>query len=395
VEDDLDDSVPDPPFTCPSSGKRDQGFFPALTGERLCPKCSQRYISGEYAVCSVCSSWVNSSDPAPVPSLIVPCRNSKNQARPLSGRKGGLNDDGIIYVRNNLTGQLLPFSAGCNSKSEYRFQLVCRGMDRLALEYGLVCYFLTITLRNEDREVVNRDLNKFLSFLRARFKKAGLPWYYTWVVGLQKRRYYKSGVKALHWHFAIICAEGALPDVAFVPDARKKYQLKTDGSVVRNADLVKGWGHGQVLCKRAYTGISGYLGKYLGKDYERLDGYKPEWGNLRRFGASQLGYHGYPDWAMAGINKLKAEGMPVDDLYVRRTGATVRVFAEQRYPEWDAENSEACRVPGLVKYRRELAVINSPWRLHELVSTNGDRYKPDGFGGWSFLGFNEGSDIEK
>jgi hypothetical protein len=189
-----------------------------------------------------------------------------------------------------------------------------------------------------------------------RFRRAGLLWYYLWVVELQKKRYRRYGVKALHWHFAIVAPGGSLPDVHYVKGGRKHYQVQAEGSVVSSSDLFDRWGHGQVLCGYAWSGIGGYLGKYLSKDCESLAGYKREWASLRRFGSSRLGFYGYSEDGYTWLTVLESSGVPVCELRVWKKGSVIHVGADD--PVW---------VDVHLGYYIDTRVIlyehRSPWRV--------------------------------
>ena len=187
-------------------------------------------------------------------------------------------------------------------------------MDRIALERGLTVYFLTLTLRSDDVDKCNRDLNKFLTWLRTRFRRSSKEFYYVWVVELQRKRYTKTGVAALHWHFAIIAPAGALPNVVETwNDGSPKNVI--DGDVITFAELGKFWGYGFVWSVVARANLVRYLRKYFLKDYESLEGYNSDWGKLRRFGASQTGHYKFPAWAFDKVNEKISQGF---DLHFRK-----------------------------------------------------------------------------
>lgn len=136
------------------------------------------------------------------------------------------------------------------------------GLGRWAEEHKCKVYFLTLTLKSPDCSV--RILNRFLNFLRARFARANLPFKYCWVLELQEKRYEETGMFAKHWHIAIACPLGSLPDVEYLKNKPigKRYHLKSDGFVVKQKELFKFWGYGQELCSIAYGSLVGYLAKY-------------------------------------------------------------------------------------------------------------------------------------
>jgi hypothetical protein len=283
-----------------------------------------------------------------------------------------------MLLRNKHTGEMVKVDTSAKGKSGYRFRQACKGLDRWAEANGCKVYFLTLTLRSEDAETVNKDLNKFLNFLRARFRRAkdveqiavadseggesvcttssgGLPMRYVWVVELQKKRYTRTGVLALHWHFAIACPAGALPDVEFRADRRVKYVVKEEGTVVTSRELWERWGRGQVLCMRTRCeGVYGYLGKYMAKDYGSLAGYKAEWVNLRRFGASRLSENAYPRWAYEVVTE---KGVEYDEfLWRRRVGGKVQWYGKE-----DRLIVNGVRYEAMVP----LVAIRSPWHVYD------------------------------
>lgn len=320
-----------------------------------------------------------------------------------------------MRLRNKVTGVEFVTDDRPGSRSEYRFNRVCKGLDRFARDRGLALYFLTLTLGDDQADAVNRDLHSFLTFLAVRFRRGGglvdgrisarrandmrdgvsadgadwrgvlqpstrselalsaideregLPWAYVWAVELQKRRYLKRGVLALHWHFAIACQEGCLPDVEFRPDKRPHYRIKREGELVTVRELWSRWGRGHVFCMRAYSsGVYGYLSKYFAKDYEALEGYKPEWATLRRFGSSQLGHYAYPEWANGAV--AGSQGVLGADLWRVREGGKVRWYGQ--------EVTEP--VPGVqVSKRIPVLCVQSPWQVVDGLTFN---RQGEGFG---------------
>lgn len=210
-----------------------------------------------------------------------------------------------MKIENALTGRVFDIKTDVTSKSLYKFRTACRSIDRIiAIKLldksdidcgGLQLYFLTLTLNGSNIDKLNADLNKFIDFLRKRFKRAGLPFYYVWVVELQKKRYLKTGVKARHWHFVILCSKGALPNVYFDKFHYPHYKVLNEGSLIKQKDLFKRWGYGQVFCKYAWSkDVRGYLEKYFNKNFDSDI-------SLRRFGSSNFGYYAYPKWAFDSI----------------------------------------------------------------------------------------------
>jgi hypothetical protein len=213
----------------------------------------------------------------------------------------------LAILRNRVTGASFRVGLDKRSRSLGRFRLSCKGFDRYCKENGLSVYFLTLTLRDESIETANKDLNRFLSWLRGRYKKHNLPVRYVWAVELQKRRYYARGVAALHWHIAVGAIDGSLPNI-IEKTPRGKPSLYSDGSVITLDDLSKYWGKGFVWSVEAWSQVWFYLSKYFAKDDVTLADYNSSWDRLRRFGASQFGYLGFADWGYVKIKEyLDAE----------------------------------------------------------------------------------------
>jgi len=143
--------------------------------------------------------------------------------------------------------------------------------------------------------------------------------------------------------------------------------VKCEGSIVSSSELYQFWGRGQVFSCYAWGRIDRYLAKYLTKDDDMLsDGRFPQFDGFRRFGSSQLGRERLPDWAKAYLDTLDADGVPVDDLVVRREGSWLNVYGvggevssmydRSMLPErWQRE--------GLVR----LFHYRSPWRVVSVV----------------------------
>ena len=228
-----------------------------------------------------------------------------------------------MYIINRITG--VAFNIDSN-KLDYKFRKVCNGLDRIwADNKDLQLFFLTLTLSDKNLEVCNKNLNKFIDFLRRRFNRSKLPFFYVWVVELQKKRYYKYGKLARHWHFAILAPVGSLPDVEYRKNQVPHYKIIRDGSLVKNKDLFIRWGYGQVFCKSAWSkNIYNYLGKYLQKQVKRGDGSGfPFALASRRFGSSNFGYYAYPNWAYDYcVNALKT----YNDFVSIKTGSKLNII---------------------------------------------------------------------
>lgn len=185
------------------------------------------------------------------------------------------------------------------------------GLQRYAEANGCKVYFLTLTLRGANWEI--RLLNRFLNFMRARFKRAGLPFKYCWVLELQEQRYEETGVAARHWHVAIACPLGSLPNVEYLEAAPigQRYHLISDGWVVKQAELYKFWGYGQELCEVARGALVHYLGKYLEKNLASGD-------VGRRFGSSVLTWWRISKWAFECVHEFWAAGLDVLKVWFSR-----------------------------------------------------------------------------
>jgi len=185
-------------------------------------------------------------------------------------------------------------------RSRAVFKRRCYALDAYATEHGLVVYFLTLTLSDENVNCSRGELQRLLKFVLARVERAtGKKCRYVWVLELQHKRWVNTGVRARHWHLAIAAPDGSLPHVRFVKYAHRHYQVVEKGTAVPVGNLVKGWGQGQVFCERATTGVYGYLAKYLSKDA----GYRVFGPRARGFGSSQFGAAAWPLWTADTITR--------------------------------------------------------------------------------------------
>jgi hypothetical protein len=193
--------------------------------------------------------------------------------------------------------------------SNFKASLV--GLQRWSQDNGCTVYFLTLTMAKASWG--NRTLNRYMNFLRARFKRRGLPFKYKWVLELQEQRYLETGVAARHWHMAVACPLGSLPNVEYLPNAAvgHHYHLLSDGFVVKQAELFKYWGLGQELCEVAYGSLVHYLSKYLLKNLES--------GDLgRRFGGSMLLWWRISLWAFEIVHEFYDAGFDVLKVWFTR-----------------------------------------------------------------------------
>lgn len=222
-----------------------------------------------------------------------------------------MSDEKRVY-RSWQSGQVLEFSgdswvdghALAIKKRKDNFKAGLVGLQRIAESKGLMVYFLTLTMGTPVWG--NRTINRYMSFLRARFARKGLPFYYKWVLEPQESRFEETGILAPHWHMAIAVPPGTLPNVEYLPAAARghKYHLISDGSVVKQAELFKYWGYGQELCQPARGSLVDYLGKYLGK---ALDG-----DNLgHRIGGSMLLWWRIPRWAFECVYEFYSAGFDI------------------------------------------------------------------------------------
>lgn len=254
------------------------------------------------------------------------------------------------------------------SRSQRRFDRLCKSLDAYADVYGLMVYFLTLTLSPENLECSAGELQRFVKFMLARIERAtGEKAKYVWVLEVQPKRFVKYGVKARHWHLAVAVPDGSLPHVRFVEDARRHYQVVADGTVVPVADLYKGWGQGQVFCTKATTDVYRYLSKYISKQ----ESYRWFGPRTRGYGSSMMGpgaweaWTGEPIWAWQELGELEGRR-------VRKIGSRLELV-ELNVPKgaWCAVAHGEC--PGDVKRcDRCLAVVYHDlprWRVVEGVPT--------------------------
>jgi hypothetical protein len=268
----------------------------------------------------------------------------------------------MVWLRNGETGKSFEVQLSPPERSKFRFKRACRGLDRIMEHLGYEAYFLTLTLNAESLEAQNRDLHKLFCFMAQRFRRAGVHWFYAWVVELQKQRYQHFGQKALHWHVCIVARHGALPDCHYDKEARRghRFVVYRDGDIVTVGDLFDRWGKGNVFCMRAYSsGVHGYMGKYMEKDYSSFRGYRPEWANLRRWGASQMGVFAFPEWAYQkhlevwGSPYMMPLGEDFKPMHARVSGGQLQ-YVEKGF--WHAVKGPD--VVEWVAYR-----YKSPWKL--------------------------------
>ncbi len=252
--------------------------------------------------------------------------------------------DKTLLLEHAETGEQIQIAVTPDGRSKYRFKCAASGLDRLASEKRLSVYFLTLTLRDEEIETANEDLNKFLTWMRTRFKRAGLPFYYLWTVELQRQRYVQTGQAYLHWHIAMAVPAYAMPNIVEKSERGRPTKIE-EGGIVSFADLETFWGKGFVWSELAKSkSVYAYLSKYFLKAFARLGEFNPTWVNLRRFGSSQFGYYAFAKWAFEQVKNFISEGA---DLWFRKVRGGIRVLGKDR------ETGEL----------EEVAFFKSPWRL--------------------------------
>jgi hypothetical protein len=263
----------------------------------------------------------------------------------------------VIRLENASTGGQIEIEITADGRSQYRFALACKGLDRLCLEHGLVKYFLTLTLSDDYLRGGNEMISAFTHWLQVAFKRLGVEFAYVWAVELQRKRYLKYGKAALHWHVVVVCPLGSLPHVEYSGvGPRRRLYVVGDGSVVANGRLVERWGKGIVFSQlvRSPT-VFGYIGKYFTKDYGAVRGFKSEWLKLRRFGCSNLSFRRWPRWAFDWVGSEISNQPDVKDLYFVRSGSKARIRAK---------SADGAFV--------DVAACKSPWRA-VFVSSGGQK----------------------
>jgi hypothetical protein len=226
------------------------------------------------------------------------------------------------------------------------------GLDEFARREGCLLYFLTLTLKDDWLSSANRDVSEFFNVVRMAFKRAGAAFAYVWTVELQKRRYTKHGVKALHWHSVIACPIGALPAVERVGG---RLRVITDGSIVTQKRLHELWGRGLTFSQPVRSPSTyAYIGKYITKEFGELQALHPEWAKLRRFGRSNLGWLAWPKWAREWMAEQVALNPGFAECYTRRVG---------RYAVVGVRDLEKYELFGDVGSFRVLAGKENPWKV--------------------------------
>lgn len=256
--------------------------------------------------------------------------------------------DGGRLLVNVTTGKMMECGGGDDDRRLVAFKGRLVALQRYAEANRLTVYFLTLTLAGANSEV--RLLNRFLNFLRARFARAGLLMRYCWVLELQEKRYEETGVYARHWHIAIACPIGTLPNVEYIGSAPigKRYHLVSNGTLVKQAELYKFWGYGQELCQIARGSLVGYMSKYMSKNLEAF-------GDLgRRFGSSVMTWWRVSRWAFELVREFYEAG--IDVLRVWFTRGDVARLVHIKVTD------------GTVL---ETYTFGSPWRVQQVVECEG------------------------
>lgn len=205
---------------------------------------------------------------------------------------------GMVRIVNEWTGESFCRPRGVKpSPSVMSLRRRMRGFSALAVRLDLDVHFLTLTVQSEKLSDAPRQLHRFVSFLQMRFKRAGLPFIYVWVLEVQMRRLVRTGELARHWHMVIGVPQGTLPNVDYVKSAFLHYQVRSEGSVVTSGELFERWGQGQVLCKVANSNPRRYLEKYLTK----LEGYGLLSSDTKLVGSSSFGTAAWPEWTKVPV----------------------------------------------------------------------------------------------
>lgn len=226
-----------------------------------------------------------------------------------------------ISLKNRSTGKVIHISLDKVSKRSYKFQKSCRAIQQMCADKGLTMYFVTFTLKSSSYGTITKEFSRMLDFFRHRLDRAGYEYVYLWAVELQKKRYAKTGRMYRHWHLAVGVEDGLLPDVEYLPDNPKHYNVKQEGTLITVRDLVGVWGEGQVFSCKAYESLAGYLGKYMDKNEEFLD-YKQ-----KMYGSSKIDSHyRYPAWVRDEMEGAEGRGVDFEPLVVKYSPGTLRAF---------------------------------------------------------------------
>lgn len=207
------------------------------------------------------------------------------------------------FFRNRVSGE--SFAVDPRSRRGSCFENRLKALKRHAAAENLSVYFLTLTLSTSHMDIESKALNRFLSWLRGRFEARGQRLYYAWVLEYQLKRYAQYGDLVCHWHIAMAAPVGWLPNVKYVQNAVRHYQVQSEGLVVRSMELFKRWGYGQCLCCLARGNLQQYLGKYL---FKNLEGGQS---GSRMFSSSMMQWWSFPAWAFGVIKECFVSGLDI------------------------------------------------------------------------------------
>jgi hypothetical protein len=247
--------------------------------------------------------------------------------------------DGERVLVNRFSGKVMEFGGDAFDPASHRLSLFkgrMVGLVRWAEANRCEVYFVTLTVRDPST-MDTLVLNGLMSFLRWRFTRANMPFRYVWVLEPQMSRYEETGVLAPHWHIAIACPMGALPDVQYLKaqPIGKRYHLVADGLVVKQSELYKRWGNGQTLCQPARGSVMDYMAKYMAKALAvaGLFGH--------RFGSSMMTWWRVSQWAFDCIRLFWLANMDVLRVWFTR-GDKGRIL---HFQVTDGEMMECYDVP--------------------------------------------------
>ena len=223
-----------------------------------------------------------------------------------------MSDEMRVYA-NVESGKFVCYEAvqGADDRRMSLFKGRMRGLVRYAEAARVRVSFLTLTVRDPSTMDL-KVLNGLMSYMRWRFR--GQPFRYVWVLEPQMRRYEESGVLAPHWHIAIACAEGSLPNVQYRPAARigKRYDLVSDGLVISQAELYKRWGNGQMLCQPSRGSVMEYMAKYMAKALAMAGLFG------HRFGSSMMTWWRIAAWAFDCVQLFYRAEMDIVQVWFTR-----------------------------------------------------------------------------
>jgi len=209
-------------------------------------------------------------------------------------------------LRHKVTGKKIALRTG----KRLRFRTNIRALSKYSAYTGQAIYSLGLTLRPELG--VGEGNNVFLNRFFTRLRQVIPTMRYLWVSELQRRG-------SQHWHVLLSVPKGALPNVKYDANAKRKYRVVADGSIVTQSMLYKYWGQGQMLCTESDMSRAQekYLEKYLVKAMDEMG----EGGRVQ--GSSQWGEYAYSDRLYAVYAEAVAHRPELLDMYRRRSGNTI------------------------------------------------------------------------